>query len=91
MGYKVGKDGLPTASRREILVRVKLVAASSDVESYLREWDPPGSSQRVVKMHNAIAAFSRNAQRRNADYVEAIADWESDLDWLESTYGLADR
>lgn len=93
MGYKVGKDGLPTASRREILqqvLRVELVAASGDAESYIREWGSPGSNQRVVKMYNAVTAFSRNAQRRNADYSEAIADWESDLDWLESTYGLAD-
>lgn len=93
MGYKVGKKGLPTASRREILrqvLGVHLVACSPDAESYIREWGNPGSHQRITKTYNAIATFSQNAQRRNADYSEAIADWESDLDWLESSYGATD-
>lgn len=90
MGYKVGKQGLGTMARREILrqvLRVELVAGSADAHDYVREWGPPASGQRLTKMCNSIAAFSRNAQRRNADYSEAIADWEEDLDWLAATYG----
>lgn len=90
MGYKVGKQGLSTAERHEILrqvVAVELVAASPDARDYVREWGPPASRQRLAKMVNSIAAFSRNAQRHNADYSEAIADWEDDLGWLEITYG----
>ncbi len=78
------------AARREILrqvLRVELVAGSADARDYVREWGPPASSQRLTKVRNSIAAFSRNAQRRNADYSEAIADWEEDLDWLAATYG----
>lgn len=94
MGYKVGKNGLPTAARRETLkqvLSVELVAGSEDVESYIQGWGAPGSSARVIKTYNAIASFSRNAQRRSTDYSEAIADWESDLDWIERTYGVANR
>lgn len=94
MGYKVGRNGRPTAARREILnqvLSVELVAGSDDVESYIRGWGSPGSSERVTKTCNAIATFSRNAQRRNADYSEAIADWESDLDLIVRTYGSANR
>ena len=41
-------------------------------------------------MYNSIASFSRNLQSRDADTSVAIADWESDLNWLERTYGVAD-
>lgn len=93
MGYKVGKDGLPTAARREILrqvVRVELSASSREAESYIHGWGSPSSSRRVRKMYNSIASFSRNLQSRDADTSVAIADWESDLNWLERTYGVAD-
>ncbi|WP_425004481.1 hypothetical protein [Mycolicibacterium sp. S3B2] len=89
MGYKVGKQGLSTTERREILRRVysvELVAGSADAQGYVREWGPPASTARLAKMVNSIAAFSRNAKRRNTDYSEAIADWEEDLDWLTETY-----
>lgn len=90
MGYRVGKNGLIAAARHKILdevLTVELVAASAAANGYVREWGPPGSRWRLRKMVNSIAAFARNARRRSADYSEAIADWESDLEWMRATYG----
>jgi len=90
MGYRVGKSGLIAAARHKILedvLTVQLVAASAAANAYVREWGRPASRWRLQKMVNSIAAFARNARRRSADYSEAIADWESDLEWLRVTYG----
>lgn len=90
MGYRVGKNGLIATARHKILedvLTVELVAASAAANAYVREWGPPASRSRLQKMVNSIAAFARNARRRSADYSEAIADWESDLQWLQVTYG----
>lgn len=90
MGYRVGRNGLTANARHEVLdgvLAVELVAASPAAESYVGEWGPPSSRLRLQKVVNSIAAFARNARRRSADYSEAIADWESDLDWLRAVYG----
>lgn len=89
MGYNVGKQGLRPVERRKILrqvLHVELVAGSADARNYVHEWGPPASHQRLTKMCNSLAAFSRNAQRQDADYSEAIADWDEDLAWLTATY-----
>lgn len=90
MGYRVGRNGLAAGARRLILVEalnVELVATSPAADGYVREWGPPSSRHRLQKMVNSISAFARNARRRTADFSEAIADWESDLEWLRDTYG----
>lgn len=90
MGYRVGRNGLAEGARRLILAEVlsvELVATSPAAEAYVREWGPPTSRHRLQKMVNSISAFARNARRRTADFSEAIADWEGDLEWLRATYG----
>ncbi len=90
MGYRVGKNGLSDTVRRTILAEVlavDLVPQSPAASAYVAEWGSPYSRQRLQKMVNSIAAFARNARRRDADYSEAIADWESDLEYLRLTYG----
>lgn len=90
LGYRVGRNGLRESARRAILeatLGVELVAGSKAAEEYIRQWGPPNSVRRLQKMVNSIAAFARNAKRRSADFSEAIADWESDLRWLEANYG----
>jgi hypothetical protein len=92
MGYHAGKTyGLSATDRRTILqqvIEVELVPTSSDTEAYVAEWGAPRSRQRLHKMARCLAGFARNAQRRNADLSDAIADWEGDLDWLRVTYRL---
>lgn len=91
MGYHVGKDGLIPTERRRILervLRVQLIATSPETEDYIREWGTPGSSTRLRKMIGCLGGFIELAERRtNADMSGAIADWDSDLGWLRSTFG----
>jgi hypothetical protein len=90
MGYHVGKNGLSATARRAILkevLAVQLVAPSADSEGYIAEWGPPRSGQRLGKMRNALRGFVNYAQRRDADMSESIADWLSDLEWIDVTYG----
>jgi len=91
MGYHVGQSGLDQESRRAILRQViaaELIADSPDAIAYVQGWGSPGSWPRLQKIYNALTAFSRNARRKQGDYSEAIADWESDLSWLKQTYGI---
>lgn len=90
MGYVVGKNGLPQASRRKVLDTVY----KKDMEtvpgfnpSYLRDWGSPATAKRLEKMANCIATFSRHRKlRMSGDYSKAIADWESDLEYLKRKY-----
>lgn len=90
MGYTVGRQGLVASARQEVLKKVlsvKLIAGSDGADWYIEQWGPPMSAQRLHKMANCIAAFAQSKKRvRNYDYSEAIADWESDLEWLMITY-----
>lgn len=91
MGYRTGKNGLSPHQRREILqsvLRANLVATSPWTEDYIREWGEPGTYGRLNKMRRVLAGLAKNARRKkHADMSEAVDDWESDLDWLNETYG----
>lgn len=86
LGYHVGKSGLPSGKRRQMLRQVLEAKALPKVNSsdYVAEWAAPNSSARLRKMAESIAAFCRNAKRRkNAAMDESIREWESDLAWLK--------
>ena len=91
MGYRAGQSGLLPYQRREVLRRVlfvKLVANSPWTEEYIREWGEPGTYGRLGKTTRVLASLARIARRKKtADMSEAIDDWESDLAWLNETYG----
>ena len=91
MGYRAGQSGLLPHQRREVLRRVlfvKLVANSPWTEEYIREWGEPGTYGRLGKTTRVLAGLARIARRKKtADMSEAIDDWESDLAWLNETYG----
>jgi hypothetical protein len=90
LGYRVGRNGLPESVRRSILnevLAVELVAGSAAAMDYVQQWGSPNSVGRLRKIVNSISAFARNARRRSGDFSEAIADWESDLQWLQAIYG----
>lgn len=91
-GYRVGKTGLSIRERRAILDRMfskPLLAGDQNPEwnSYLAEWGQPRTQRRLKKLAACLAAFSRNAKRRDPNRLaQAIQDWESDLDYLKHAY-----
>jgi hypothetical protein len=88
MGYRVGHNGVPASHRRDILDYIyhETVPRVHSAE-YMRSWGIPKSRDRLKKMADSIAAFTRNARRNLfADMSAAIDDWEADLVYLKRTY-----
>ena len=87
-GYRVGANGLPEHQRRWILDDIYLrPLPSMENRAYLCEWGEPQTAQRLRKLANTIAAFTRNAKHRNTrNFETAIAHWESDLAYLKRAY-----
>lgn len=89
--YRVGRNnGLPEGARRAILDRV--VKGTLPIYwslDYYEQWSEPGSAARLRKLAESIAAFARNAKRRRGSGLsDAIAEWESDLEYLKKKYYL---
>ena len=84
MGYHVGQKGQPRRVRRQMLLQVfshELPPLNSS--GYMDEWCTPRSAGRLRKIAESLAAFARNAKRRNAKTMQhAINDWENDLEYL---------
>lgn len=88
-GYRVGAKGLPANQRRQILddIFLRPLPSTIDNNSYLNEWGQPNTAKRLKKLAESIAAFTRNAKRRNTSSLDkAIQDWEDDLTYLKLTY-----
>lgn len=92
IGYRVGRtNGKPEGRRRKLLRRafeMELSSFPGDYPSqYIEEWGPARSGQRLERMARHIASRCRSFRRNeNADYSEAIADYEDDLGWLKETF-----
>lgn len=88
MGYKVGStDGLAQNLRQKILAEVfQCTIPPLFPANYIAEWGPPGTSQRLRKMAETLAAFTRNARRRGSRMGTAVAHWEQDLEFLYYEY-----
>lgn len=91
-GYRVGRArGRPANIRQKILNTILLYDDFSDVpdRAYAAEWGKPASRQRYKKMHDSIKTFLNNGRKRHGpkDMSKAIADWQSDLQYLEATLG----
>lgn len=86
-GYRVGLQGLPKTSRQRILSEIFCATNLPTVfdRNYLESWGPPLSPKRLEKMANSLAVFCKNAKVRRNPPLEAIADWEDDLRWMERT------
>ncbi len=90
-GYTVGTKGGNSELRRKILSEIFSLSAIPHLnsQSYIDEWGKSNSSARLRKMAESIAAFCRNAKRKNAaDMDDAIQEWEDDLRWLKQQYYL---
>jgi len=88
MGYKVGISGITFNKRKDILSRIFQYDIPNVISTeYMEKWGAPKTSKRLQKLSNSIAAFVRNAKRKNNPVLaDAIKDWERDLDWLKETY-----
>lgn len=87
-GYKVGIHGINQSERLKILDSIFLhpLIPIDDLE-YLNEWGKPKTAKRLQKLADSIAAFTRNAKRRNeTNFNKAIQEWEADLAYLKKTY-----
>lgn len=89
LGYHVGTThGLTDGNRRAILdAAFSAVLPPLNGPTYMRDWGEPASSNRLRKLAESLAAFTRNAKRRRFQPMEAaIADWEHDLRYLKIAY-----
>ena len=88
LGYTVGSNGEPKGVRWAVLERAFNVALPPVFPpQYLAAWGDPGSAQRLHKIADSIAAFARNAKRRDPGGLgAAIADWVTDLDHLHDKF-----
>jgi hypothetical protein len=82
-GYRVGKNGLHVIERCEILEEI-LSTQNFDSEFSDKILGTPFSCPRLKHVVYQISFFIRNAKHQlSKDYSEAIADWESDLNYLK--------
>lgn len=88
VGYSAGVNAPNQETRTDILDCVFHNQIPRVISpEHMLEWGAPKSPDRLRKMANCLATFTRNAKRRRAaDYSIAIAHWESDLDYLHRTY-----
>jgi hypothetical protein len=89
LGYHVG-ERQPT--RRDIRWRILEYVFECHLPplnglDYYVEWAEPRTPQRLQKLADTLASFSRNAKRQDAlSYATAITDWEDDLIFLRKKY-----
>lgn len=95
-GYHVG-DTRPIPRNERHAILEKIFSASheelqqSNLEpQYLAEFGDAGSAKRLRKMANVLATLTKNLRRKQSptgqDCSTAIADYESDLEYLRETY-----
>lgn len=85
----MGLNGESEAERQRVLATVYNLETLPKLESdaYVASWGPPRSAMRRRKTAESIAAFCRNARRRESgDMRLAVQHWEKDLRWLKRTY-----
>ncbi|MBV2089326.1 MAG: hypothetical protein KUF72_00400 [Candidatus Thiodiazotropha sp. (ex Ctena orbiculata)] len=89
IGYHAGKSqGLDNALRAVILERVFYgVLPQVFPADYLEKWGDPGTARRLKKLAYTLAAFVRNAKRKDSTSMrKAIHDWEFDLEYLKQEF-----
>ena len=85
MGYVVGGTNGKDEDERQRILSVIFDGPLPPVfpRVYLEQWSRPGTSFRLRKLAETLAAFTRNAKRRQeANLDSAIADWEENLEFL---------
>jgi hypothetical protein len=89
LGYHVGEtQPTPRNKRQRILEYVFECHLPPLIDcAYHSEWGNPSAPQRLRKLANSLASFTRNAKRKDEDmFARAIDDWEEDLAFLHDRY-----
>lgn len=86
LGYRVGKiNGLsPEARRRRLRVCLSMEMPTILPAKY-RRWGRPVTYQRYASLFNHLLMLA-NQRRGRSNYQFAVADWESDAQWLKGEF-----
>ncbi len=83
--YRVGRNGLPTVRRRQILETL-LATQQPGLEAKYRNIGGAQTAARLKRIAYAIAGCVRRAKYQTRDYSVAISDWEDDLRYLKRNH-----
>ena len=89
LGYHVGVVQPTSRSERHCILEYVFECYLPPLNDpgYLSEWGRPQTARRLEKLADSLAAFTRNARRRNnRSFDAAIDDWEDDLAFLYDRY-----
>lgn len=89
LGYHVGETQPTLEDMRRCILKYVFECHLPPLDDpvYYLKWGMPLTAQRLEKLANSLAAFTRNAKRRNAvSHARAIDDWEHDLGLLHERY-----
>ncbi|WP_013627465.1 hypothetical protein [Rubinisphaera brasiliensis] len=87
MGYIVGKEGMPTAERRQILADAFLgEIPNAGPAEYMARWGMPGTKQRFYAIAGHIRRCRDELVRPACDYSVADDDWTKDLNWFAAKF-----
>lgn len=85
MGYSVAQQVALTPSRRHDLLEETYVEESLPwciSDEYMEDWGEANSRKRLRRIAWHLHLMTKRFKR----HMEAVARWESDLDWLKRTY-----
>ena len=86
-GYRVGKNGVCTESRRRALKHiVEHEITDVDGPAYLASWGRPGSAERLRRTAYVLAKLARGARTRGPSMTSARVAWSRDLAYLRERY-----
>lgn len=89
LGYHVGETQPTPPNVRRCILEYAFechLPPLNDLK-YYQEWGAPQTAPRLKKLADTLAAFARNAKRRDIrSLAAAIDDWESDLEFLRDKY-----
>lgn len=89
MGYHVGNAHGRCREYRHLILSEIFSGELPPIYSaeHMREWDRPGTAQRLRKLAEALASFARNEERRNIGSLDrALREREEDLAFLHDQY-----
>lgn len=93
LGYQVGKTSPLSVGERRLVLDYVYFEELPQVQSrtYMNGWGGADTSNRLKKMADSIASFTRDAKRKDIKsgkkvYKVAVSHWEADLAYLKREY-----
>ena len=88
IGYTTRKEGPTSRERQKILVDVlmgRVTVPNWLKESVQKQWGNPATNERLQKIRNTLNVALGNQKGRKNPSLQAIAKWESDIDYIDKT------